>query len=186
MKKTSFWLIVIVGLQIAWMAATATVKEVELRDGVTVLLETVPVDPRDFLSGDYVVLNYKISSIPTYLVESNSAPLRDTQKLVNRPIYVALRKNGEFYEVAHASLEPLTPRHSEIIIKGRIAPNQWSQNAVRVNYGLEKYFVPEGTGNPGGKVTVKASVTEAGDALIKEVFIDGKPYANVMRSKPRR
>jgi uncharacterized membrane-anchored protein len=29
-----------------------------------VLLKTAPVDPRDFLRGDYVVLNYDISSVP--------------------------------------------------------------------------------------------------------------------------
>lgn len=186
MKKTSLWLVVIVGLQIAWMAATAAVKEVELRHGVTVLLETAPVDPRDFLAGDYVILNYKISNIPADLAGYSANSTRDVQKLANRPIYVALHKKGKFYEVAHASVDPLNAQPGEIIVKGKAAPNQWTPNTIRVNYGLEKYFVAEGTGNPSGKMTVRASVAESGDALIKDVFIDGKPYAEVMRSQARR
>ena len=32
-----------------------------LREGTEVTLQTRPVDPRDFLRGDYVVLNYEIT-----------------------------------------------------------------------------------------------------------------------------
>ena len=35
-----------------------------LREGREVTLQTRPVDPRDFLRGDYVVLSYDISSVP--------------------------------------------------------------------------------------------------------------------------
>ncbi len=43
-----------------------------LRSGAEVLLKTAPVDPRHFLRGDYVVLNYDISSIP---FQSISGPI---------------------------------------------------------------------------------------------------------------
>jgi uncharacterized membrane-anchored protein len=35
-----------------------------LRDGTEVTLQTRPVDPRDLLRGDYVVLRYDISQLP--------------------------------------------------------------------------------------------------------------------------
>ena len=41
-----------------------TIKnEIILINGKEVILETVPVDPRDIVMGDYVVLNYKITDI---------------------------------------------------------------------------------------------------------------------------
>jgi uncharacterized membrane-anchored protein len=183
MKKISTWLIIIVSLQIAWMAGTATVKELDLRRGTTVLLETAPVDPRDFLSGDYVILGYKISSIPTASFNPNPFGRQPISTFAGRDVYVALKKIGEFHQLSRASVNPLAPANGEIIVKGKIAPNQWQSANVRVNFGLEKYFVPEGTGNPRGKLTVQAAIGPDGTAVIKQVYIDGKPYADVMRSQ---
>ena len=62
--------------------------------------------------------------------------------------------------------------------------NRWwnATNSVHVAYGIEKYFVAEGTGNPRGKLTVQAAVSKSGRANIKEVFVDGKPYAEAMKN----
>ena len=49
----SLWLIIIFGL--------IGYKQLTIVTGTTVLLETVPVDPRDIFRGDYVTLNYAIS-----------------------------------------------------------------------------------------------------------------------------
>ena len=38
-----------------------------------------------------------------------------------------------------------------------------------------------GTGNPRGKLTVQAAVPASGKAIIKQVFVDGKPYAEAMK-----
>ena len=50
-----------------------------------------------------------------------------------------------------------------------------------MHYGLEAYFVAEGTGNPQGKLTVEAAVPASGRATIKEVFVDGTPYRQAMK-----
>ncbi len=39
----------------------------------------------------------------------------------------------------------------------------------------------EGTGNPQGKLTVAAAVPKSGPAVIKQVFVDGKPYREAMK-----
>ena len=54
-----------------------------------------------------------------------------------------------------------------------------------MEYGLERYYVREGTGNPVGKLTVQAAVPDSGLAKIKAVFVDGKPYAEVMKKVAR-
>ena len=39
-----------------------------LRSGEEILLKTAPVDPRDLLRGDYVILSYDVSTIPAALI----------------------------------------------------------------------------------------------------------------------
>ena len=48
-------------IQVAAIALIVYDRVGVLREGSEVLLQTRPVDPRDFLRGDYVVLNYQIS-----------------------------------------------------------------------------------------------------------------------------
>ena len=45
-----------------------------LRDGREIVLEVLPVDPRDLLRGDYVRLDYNISSLPIELFEGDEIP----------------------------------------------------------------------------------------------------------------
>ena len=67
-------LALVLGLQVAWILATVTTQELNLRSAPTVLLETRPVDPRDMLRGDYVILSYKISGVIwNYLASSTKA-----------------------------------------------------------------------------------------------------------------
>ena len=59
--------ILVLALQSAWLLGTAAVQEHALAAGKVILLETARVDPRDLLRGDYLILNYKISDVPTNL-----------------------------------------------------------------------------------------------------------------------
>ena len=166
----------VVALQIVWMVGTAISKELNLRGGTTALLETQPVDPRDLLRGDYVILNYKIGTIPTFWVQSGP----NTYK--SGPVYVVLEKRGKFHEAVSASLTPIEPRPGQIVVRGTLdTDNRWG-NGARVNYGIERYYVPEGTGNPFGKLTVECVVNaERHDLQIKQVYINDKPYAQAIR-----
>jgi uncharacterized membrane-anchored protein len=180
MKKPTLCLSIVIGLQVLWMIGTAISKELNLRGPTTVLLETQPVDPRDLLRGDYVILNYKISTIPAAWVGADqSASAFNTST-----IYVTLEKRGRFYEAVGASLTPISPAPGQIIVRGAIdSERRWGNNA-RVNYGIEKYYVPEGTGNPSGKLTVECAVNSARhDLQIKQVYINDKPYAQTMRDR---
>jgi uncharacterized membrane-anchored protein len=59
------WLFVAAGLlQTALIALMVADRVQILRSGTEVMLQTRPVDPRDFLRGDYVSLAYDISSVP--------------------------------------------------------------------------------------------------------------------------
>ena len=174
-------LIIIVALQAAWILGTTVVQERARAQGAAILLETRPVDPRDLLRGDYVILNYKISDIPF----DRFTPPRTNAVPAGETVYVALEQRGEFHEITFASTTPIHPAPGYVMPKAT-SRNPWRHadaGGVHVDDGLERYYVPEGTGNPQGKLTVKAAVPASGQATIKEVFLDGKPYATAMKSQ---
>jgi uncharacterized membrane-anchored protein len=174
MKNKLFILVLL--LQTAWILGTTLVQERGLGSGTVVLLETRAVDPRDLLRGDYIILNYKISDVPV----SAFSPPRTNGLPVGTTVYVALEPRGQFSEVANASTEPIEPAAGQVVLRGR-AQAWWNNSSVHVEYGLERYYVREGTGNPRGKITVQAAVPASGRAQIKAVFIDGKPFAEAMK-----
>ena len=118
------------------------------------------------------------------ICKGTGADLRGEENVpAGRETWVALTQRGEFHEVARASLTPITLGPGEVVLRGK---TRWAAgDGVGVEYGLERYYVREGTGNPRGKLTVKAVVPDSGRAQIKEVFLDGKPYAEVMRDTGR-
>ena len=179
MKTRSLLVAGILGLQTAWILGTTFVQEHVLAQGTLILLETRPADPRDLLRGDYLTLNYKISDVPL----TAFSPVRTNPVPPGTTVYVALAPRGPFHEVVRASTEPLPAIQGQVVLKGRsrVWWNAASQQTVHQDYGLEHYYVREGTGNPAGKLTVLVAVPASGQGRIKEVFVDGKPYAEAMQ-----
>lgn len=156
-----------------WVAIAAGMivsKQRTLRTGKAVVLETVPVDPRDFLRGDYVVLRYKISSLDLNQIKSKKSQYRPGEI-----IYVELEPKGKLWE-ASAIYEKQGDVVNRMFIKGKVKYHY--NNKIEVNYGIESYFVPEGEGKDieekirGNKssVSVEVVVDASGDALIKRVY----------------
>lgn len=180
MKQKLF--IVVLALQGAWVLYTVAVQERALAIGQVIQLETERVDPRDLLRGDYLILNYKISNVPKNLF----SPPVDKYLPPGTKVNFVLEPRGEFYALVRASTNALSIAAGELLLKAR---STWSwgnaTNAVRVEYGLERYYVREGTGNPSGTLTVQAVVPASGRASIKQVFLDDKPYTEAMRKSFR-
>jgi uncharacterized membrane-anchored protein len=173
-------LILVLALQSAWLLGTAAVQEHALTTGKVILLETARIDPRDLLRGDYLILNYKISDVPTDLF---SPPV--SKDLPNgTKVFVALAPaTNQFYIVVKANTNEFVPATDEVLLKGRSAWPRWTAatNAIHIEYGLERFYVAEGTGNPTGKLTAQVVVPASGRSHVKEVFVDGKPYAEAMK-----
>jgi uncharacterized membrane-anchored protein len=171
-------LVLVLALQCGWVLCTVAVQERALSVGKVITLETELVDPCDLLRGDYLILNYKISNVPTNLF----SPPVNRDLLVGTKVYVALESRGDFFAIARASTNQFEPSGNQVLVKAYSAGRGWNAtNAVHVEYGLERYYVSEGTGNPRGKLTVQAAVPASGQARIKQVFVDGKPYAEAMK-----
>ncbi|MDP3042159.1 MAG: GDYXXLXY domain-containing protein [Candidatus Omnitrophota bacterium] len=156
------WIAVAVGLIIS--------KQHIIRTGKTILLETVPVDPRDFLRGDYVILRYKISTIDLQQIQSEKSYYGQGEK-----VYVKLEPKERFWEaIAVKTKKPVSDNGVYIKAKAKYCYNK----KLELNYGIESYFVPEGEGKDieknmrGNKssVEVEILVDTSGNALIKKVF----------------
>ena len=176
-------LLLVLALQSAWILGTTFVQERALAVGKLISLETRRVDPRDLLRGDYLILNYKISDVPAGLF----SPPVPKDLPAGTKVYVALEQRGQFHEVVKASTNQFDPAGNEILLQGQ---TRWGwntgTNAVHVEYGIDRYYVAEGTGNPPGTLTVQAVVPASGRASIKQVFVNGKPYADAMKESAHR
>jgi uncharacterized membrane-anchored protein len=151
-----------------------------LREGREVTLQTQPVDPRDLLRGDYVVLRYDISQLPAGALAGKTAETR------NPIVFVKLAPNANgLYEAVSVHAEPVPVTAPEVLIRGRVTYSCGSSRTfcdkLTIKYGLESYFVPEGEGKKleqarnQQKLRVVAAVLPSGRAAIKRLLLDGEP-----------
>ncbi|MDR1021651.1 MAG: GDYXXLXY domain-containing protein [Synergistaceae bacterium] len=111
--------------------------------GQKVLLETLPVDPTDFLRGDYVTLDYAIADIEPFITWEDDDDDDDYDKRRRgREVYVSLALDGDGIASVSAVSEE---RPSGLYLKGRAKRRFWGSR-VDCDYGLGAYYIPEGTG----------------------------------------
>ncbi|NER03387.1 MAG: GDYXXLXY domain-containing protein [Okeania sp. SIO3C4] len=118
--------------------------------GRTVVLQTVPVDPYDFLRGYYQVLSYDISrkdnlsQLPGWnKFELESSGKFSAQNPTNIYVILAAPETTENLDIPKvwkpvdvSAKQPQNLPDNQIAIQGKF--NGWT-----VNYGLETYYMPE-------------------------------------------
>lgn len=186
LARTALAALVLCGLVLAMVVERAAI----LRDGATIRLATLPVDPRDLFRGDYVVLDYEISTINLTRIGAAADLRRD------EPIQVGVRAgvNGQAEVVrvvragqpSEAGLIWLGSKAGSVMncIRGSVGAScSEGDKVMRVRYGLESYFVPQGEGRAiettqASRVEILAAVNAAGASAIKALLIDGKTVYN--------
>jgi len=152
-----------------------------LTRGREIIAEVIPIDPRDLFRGDHVRLGYGFQSQQVSVPEGTSQG--DT-------IYVTLKPAAapEQWEVVGASTTLEKPDDaSQVVLKG-IADYVSAEAAgaspkANIRYGIESYFLPEGTGKPleeqvrEKKVSAVLAVGKSGDVAIKALIVDGQRQA---------
>ncbi|MBX4954010.1 GDYXXLXY domain-containing protein [Rhizobium lentis] len=171
--------IIVASLQTVILGAIIQSRASILSNGAEVLLKTAPVDPRDFLRGDYVILNYDISTVPVQTI-SGGVPTEPGE----RTLWVRLKKQGDgFWTVSESAFHALPPQPETVILRSHpfYSSGLAAGDSVRVEYGIERYYVPEGQGKPieearnDGAVAIMARVSPDGSAQIRSLLVDGKP-----------
>lgn len=165
--------IVIVLLQVMFIVGLVSFKEVTLRFGKEVTLQTVPVDPRDLFRGDFVILRYDISSI-----SPQNATIWDFPRKGDS-VYVRLVESGGVWVAREVASNPGSDW--DVFIKGTVTGSvtRASRRPITLSYGIESYFVPEDTGMPierARDVKAVVSVNGLGDPVIKSLIVDGEPF----------
>lgn len=115
--------------------------------GETIVLETLPVDPRDVFRGDYVVLRYEINEVPIdkFPEELRNWDTFDDYK--NKKLYAVLKEEGNSYTVDYMSFsKPNNPYYLEAKLYERYPLENLYGDTVFVEYNIDRYFVPENTG----------------------------------------
>ncbi|WP_273725177.1 GDYXXLXY domain-containing protein [Brucella gallinifaecis] len=148
-----------------------------LRSGHEVVLQTKPVDPRDLMRGDYVILGYDITSIDRKIIKGTPVDS-------SRTVYVALKSGPDgIWHISRASFMSFTDLpEDEVQIRGESnykIPDD-SDATLNMRYGIERYYVPEGEGRvieDGQRdlqITAVIAVDDAGTAVIKALRDKGR------------
>lgn len=177
----------ILALQIAALLGMIAIKQWTLNTGTPIVLETAPIDPRSLFSGDYVRLNYSISSLSLDQIGGDKEFKRhDTA-------YLLLQTGGP-----HAT--PLSVHHAlpqlaagQVALKGEVeyvSTTRWNRETqqsepvktLNMRYGIENYYVQEGTGGElehpadNAKVSVRVAVDRFGNGGISAILLNGKEH----------
>lgn len=172
--------LVISVLQIGFLSWNIAGRAAVLRDGQEVLLKVQPVDPRDLLRGDYVRLGYDVANIPAGLFLPPIVGDGDYEEV---PVWVLLRKQEDgYFGVRWAAFDRAAlpaPETGDVVLRGMAAGRPAAAGSAAVEYGLERFYLPEGQGRPievdmrTRPFAVVAAVAEDGAAQIKR-FKDGE------------
>jgi uncharacterized membrane-anchored protein len=178
-KRVAF--VVIVALQLLALLGLIAARIHLLRSGQRVLLKCEPVDPRSILSGDYVRLNFVISSFSAEEVERLDVDRRGF--LRNETVYVGLtRSASEKYHRAGAISRDAARlrRRFPVVLRGTVVDDlrpAWRQQ-LSLRYGVEEYFVPQYEGRRIERqmrdAAVEVAVGASGESAIRRLFIGGQ------------
>jgi len=168
-KQTKF--IIAIAIQLVIIFSIIIFKMAVLIGGTEVLLKIEPVDPRDPLRGDYLTFSYEISNLSSYLF--NYSPIKEGDT-----VYVPLKQQGKYW-IAIFGVQKTKPVNEEkIFLKGKVSSVYGDR--ARIIYGIEYYFIPEGTGQDfifwRREVAASVSIDENGNAVLKQIYVDDKPW----------
>jgi uncharacterized membrane-anchored protein len=133
--------------------------------GETILLRVVPVDPRDFFRGDYVILAYDFTT------QRPAGDVPFEESFAGREIFVTLvpDDDGRHWRTSTVNwTEPETGTY----LRGTV------DQSLRNEFGIGQYFVQEGQGKEyedaarSGQLSAEIALTSDGKATLKRLIIE--------------
>ena len=171
-------------LQLLALAAMVADKQWTLQTGTTVVLPTLPVDPRSLFMGDYARLNYAINRLA---LDGEQALGGDKDFQPHDRVWVAIQPQPDGAKALSVHHQRSAIPAGQLALAGEVqhidtrqAHNGATLRTLQVRYGIEQYFVPEGTGRQieqpqgGEKVSVRVAIDQRGKAGILALLLDGR------------
>lgn len=165
-------LFIIVLAQAVFLAGWAGYHEVLQRSAPTVRLKVLPVDPRDPLRGDYMILRFEVSEHRT-AVEAEA---------LHGEVWVALREKDGLHGIERIESGEVRPDDEPGLRWARAHARQGyaapgTPAVTELDYGIERLFVPEGRGTPRfDRMEIEAAVGPSGRLFIKRAWLDGEVF----------
>ncbi len=177
-RLSGFGFLLAFAIQAALLSYMLVARASVLANGEEVRLPVVPVDPRDFLRGDYVILSYPMSRLDA------AALAGDDHFDYGAPVFVELASDGDVWTpIALHRTKPQGVTSIRGEIGGQRRPDGCDNQSCTVydaTYNLEKFFVPEGEGRElettrnAERMSVDVAVGTDGRALLKRLRVDGE------------
>lgn len=166
------WFVVAVTVQVAALLIMIGIKWSTLAYGTKIILKTVPVDPWDVFRGDYITLNYEVSTLDLKRVNSGNEKFKP-----NDTVYITLVPDGKYR--AAAAVSHRRPESGKLFMKGVINYYDEFSNNININYGIDSFYVPQHQGKDienNGRISLEAevSVDSRGNSALSKLFVDGK------------
>src|SRR5690554_1875156 len=116
--RVSYKRALIVILQVLFLFSMIGFKFYTLYLGTPILLKTEPVDPWDMFRGEYVALNYEISSLKSSEIEENLE--LDKHQVYGEEVYVVLEKGKEFWQAVSINTNKPKTEDNQVAIKAKL------------------------------------------------------------------
>ena len=170
-----------IAFQLVVLASMVALHAAPLMFGETIRLKVVPVDPRDVMRGDYVILSYAISNVPGAGIEgipdANNHAWRYWRDawLDERTVYVTLEPDadGKSWRSAKASVnKPASGK----FIRGKYV-RYGSQGLPEIQFGIEAYYVQEGAGEKleqarnARSLVAEVALMPSGQAALRDLIV---------------
>ena len=159
-------LVAVVLAQIAVPLGLAGLAAADLAFGREIRVKAQPVDPLDIFRGNYVVLRYEFSSLPTgFDVDRGDR------------VCISLYKTGENEWRSGGSVTPERPSGGEAIC-GRAGRDAVAGGEVAVEYGIETYYASESRARElersisRGQLYAVLDLDDDGSARIERIEVD--------------
>jgi uncharacterized membrane-anchored protein len=150
-----------------------------LQSGREMIADVLPVDPRDLFRGDYVIFGYSFNSQHVVL----PAGIRSGDH-----VFVTLKPKepGQWEVVKADAAYPASVEAGNVVLRALaesvypLSESTTGESSGNLRYGIESYFVPEGTGRDlekmvaDKKIAAVIAVGTDGKAAIKALMIDGQ------------
>ena len=154
-----------------------------LANGREVVLEVIPVDPRSLFRGDYVILGYDISRFDS--AGRRRSRRSETRRIISRSRksrwrQLAGRRRRQRAARRRASRRGRDQGPRRLRQPARRPIGRKTRPIVGLHYGIESFFVPEGTGRElekmvgDKKISAVIAVDDDGNAAIKGLMSEGQ------------
>lgn len=161
LKTKLLMILLVIGLQLVLIGAQIAKSEYILATGDLIKLELQPLDPRSLIQGDYVILSYSITPIEL----NENVKQNDKVQVILSPNEEGVYKYTGVYKHKGEFNKEYRMTDTDVMINARY--NGWNG----LIYGIESFFVPEGTGREVERNARYAYVKVAsnGDSILIEL-----------------